>query len=550
MATENTIPELHHFPGTIHHIALPEKFTCPFHYSPHPLSILAATAVQSYLNSRHDWQQELQQGKMFGVLTVQDLQGEIGFLAAFSGILAGSYRHAYFVPPVYDLQQPEGFFKAEETNISALNTRIQELETAPAYRNCKQMLAQEQLRSQQLLQKDREKMAADREKREKLRQQQPDEAQLSAMIRESQYQKAEFKRLKLAEEKRLTVLRAELTSLEDEIEQLKAERKKRSAALQQKLFKQFRLRNARGDIRDLCTIFRETVQKTPPAGAGECAAPKLLQYAFIHRLKPIAMAEFWWGGSPKTELRRHGYYYPACAGKCGPILGFMLQGLDVDDNPLLHNEPCRQEPEILFEDKWLLVVNKPAGMLSVPGKSGQMSVYQLMKSRYPEASGPMIVHRLDMATSGLLVIAKTKEVHRQLQTQFKNHSVEKRYVALLDGILTGDEGCIDLPLCPDPQDRPRQIVSYQHGKPAITRYKVIERRRQHTLIAFYPVTGRTHQLRVHAAHPQGLNMPITGDPLYGRPAQRLCLHAEQITFRHPVTGENITVEKKGISECF
>lgn len=550
MAAENTIPELHRFPGTIHHIALPEKFTCPFHYTPHPLCIMAATEVQSYLNSRQDWHQELQQGKMFGVLTVQDPQGQIGFLAAFSGILAGSYRHAYFVPPVYDLQQPEGFFKTEETNISALNARIKEMETAPAYRKCKLTLAQEQLRSQQLLQEVRAKMAADREKREKLRQQQPGEAQLAAMIRESQYQKAEFKRLKLAEEKRLAVFRAELTSLEDAIELLKTERKKRSAALQQKLFAQFRLRNACGDIRDLCTIFRETAQKTPPAGAGECAAPKLLQYAFIHKLKPIAMAEFWWGGSPKTELRRHGYYYPACAGKCGPILGFMLRGLDVDANPLIDKEPCRQELEILFEDQWLLVVNKPAGMLSVPGKSRQMSVYRLIKSRYPEASGPMIVHRLDMATSGLLVIAKTKEVHKQLQAQFKNHTVEKHYSALLDGILNSDEGSIDLPICPDPQDRPRQIVSYQHGKPAITRYKVIEQRRQHTLIAFYPVTGRTHQLRVHAAHPQGLNMPITGDPLYGQPAQRLCLHAEKITFRHPVTGEKITVEKKGEFECF
>lgn len=536
--------KFHHFSRPVSHISLPEQFTYPFHYSPHSLAITAAEQVQVYLRSRNDWEKDLEQGKMFGVLIVQTVTGETGFLTAFSGILAGKNLHDYFVPPIYDLQQPQGFFRVEEDRITAINIRIRQLQTDKDYIACKDRLDETIRRANRSIEEAKEQLKASQRNREAKRQANPGESELAAMIRESQFQKAELKRLKQQWNERIEALQSEVKAFESIIEKLKTERKNRSAALQQQLFEQFRILNARGEIRDLCDIFSETEQKTPPAGAGECAAPKLLQYAYLHHLKPIAMAEFWWGNSPKAEIRRHGYYYPACKTKCEPILNHMLQGLNVEANPLTNNIHCNTELEIIWEDEWLVAVNKPAGMLSVPGKMDIDSVYQRLVTRYPDATGPMIVHRLDMATSGLLLIAKTKAVHQNLQAQFKNRTVKKRYIALLDGSIPFDEGTIDQPLCPDPQDRPRQIVNEEYGKPAITNYHVLERSPKHTRIAFYPLTGRTHQLRVHAAHPQGLNTPIIGDELYGKKADRLYLHAESLEFIHPVTGQTILLEKK------
>ena len=363
------------------------------------------------------------------------------------------------------------------------------------------------------------------------------------LIRESQFQKAEYKRLEHSWKIRIATLRMQTENWERRISTLKAERKARSAALQQKLFEQFGMLNYRGEVKNLSEIFKQTVHKMPPAGAGECAAPKLLQQAYLHGWKPIAMAEFWWGDSPKTEIRHHGYYYPACKGKCEPILHHMLQGLRVDENPLLADSHRETKLDILYEDDYLLVINKPEGMLSVPGKGDVDSVYQRLSILYPEATGPIIVHRLDMATSGLLLAAKTKEAHQNLQAQFKNRTIQKRYIALLEGEVPQDEGEIRLPLCPDPLDRPQQIVSEEFGKPAFTRYRVLERTSGKTLIAFYPQTGRTHQLRVHAAHPLGLHCPILGDELYGRKAERLYLHAEYLAFTHPITSERIEIQK-------
>ena len=536
--------KLHHFGCPVSQITLPEKFTYPFHYTPHPLSVMAAKEVQAYLHTRKDWESDLEQGKMFGVLIVQAPIGEIGYLAAFSGILAGKNLHDYFVPPVYDLQQPEGFFRIEEDRISAINTHIKELEADTKYTENKQRLADATLQAKQAIENFQTGMETARLKREERRRNNPDEAEQAALIRESQFQKAELKRLKQQWNNRIATIQTDTDTFERKIEQLKTERKTRSAALQQQLFEQFRLLNNRGEVRDLCDIFKDTAQKVPPAGAGECAAPKLLQYAYLHQLKPIAMAEFWWGRSPKAEIRHHGYFYPACKGKCEPILKHMLQGLEVEDNPLSKDHHRETHLEIVYEDDWLLVVNKPEGMLSVPGKTDMDSVYQRLKNRYPEATGPLIVHRLDMATSGLLLAAKTKEVHQNLQAQFKNRTIKKRYSAILDGLITTDKGTISLPLCLDPQDRPRQIVSEEYGKPAITNYQVLERKQNKTRIAFYPLTGRTHQLRVHAAHPQGLNTPILGDELYGKKADRLYLHAEYLEFKHPVSGKTIRIEKK------
>ena len=536
---------LHHFTRSIAHIALPDKFTYPFHYTPHPLCVMAADEVQVYLQHQAQWQDELQQGKMFGVLIVQTTEGEIGYLAAFSGILAGKNIHPYFVPPIYDLLQPDGFFKKEEEHISAINHRIRELEEDTSYQKCRQALEEETARCSQLLSQAKAKLKAAKELRDCRRQtEQLSESEQAAMIRESQFQKAELKRLERSLKEHLSSLQKETDTYVSQIEALKNERKSRSATLQQQLFEQFRLLNARGEVKDLCSIFAHTVHKIPPAGAGECAAPKLLQYAYFHHYRPVAMAEFWWGDSPKAEIRHHGHYYPACKGKCEPILGHMLQGLEVEENPLLEDNHRTTVLDIIYEDDYLLIVNKPAGMLSVPGKETADSVYSRIRHLYPDATGPLVVHRLDMATSGLLLIAKTKEVHQNLQAQFSNRSIKKRYTALLEGIVSDEEGTIDLPLCLNPLDRPCQIVDKEHGKPAITRYRVLARTESQTLVAFYPLTGRTHQLRVHSAHSLGLHCPIKGDELYGSKADRLYLHAESLEFTHPVSKEKVTIEVK------
>ena len=604
---------IHFFKKPVSHLALPEKFTYPFHYTPHPLCVLAAEEVKEYIASRKEWQEELASGKMFGVLIVQTDNGitnneenQIGYLAAFSGNLDGKNLHPYFVPPVYDLLQPEGFFKIEEEQISAINIRIRELENSGSYLDSKEKWKIETEQAKAVLNQAKAELKMAKEAREIRRQSSPELSgeEQASLIRESQYQKAEYKRLEKKWKKRLEELETEVRHFDIEIERLKTERKERSAALQRKLFEQFRMLNAQGEVKDLYTIFEQTVQKVPPAGAGECALPKLLQYAYLHQLKPLAMAEFWWGDSPKNEIRHHGYYYPSCKGKCEPILQHMLQGLEVDENPLLNPIHEEEELEIVFEDEWLLVINKPAGMLSVPGKAEDRdSVYHRLKKKYPEATGPMIVHRLDMATSGLLLVAKTKEVHQDLQAQFANRSIKKRYVAVLDGAIiktekeikpiaekailiaketvltkktakaerTGNTGRIELPLCLNPLDRPRQMVSSEHGKEAITEYQIISESeritsesentfnesnridesersinesRKYTRIVFYPLTGRTHQLRVHAAHPEGLGCPILGDELYGKKADRLYLHAEYIEFRHPIYGNILCIQKE------
>ena len=533
---------LHRFTTSITDIPLPERFTYPFCYTPHPLCILAAKEVQSYLTRQTTWKDELRQGKMFGVLIVQTEHGEIGYLAAFSGILAGKNLHPFFVPPVYDLLQPQGFFKIEEENISSINRNIRQLENDKAYAALSAELARTIQSAENILATAKAQLKEAKTAREQCRKEKELNAQEEAeLIRESQFQKAEYKRLERSWKARITTLQTQTEDWERRISALKSERKTRSAALQQKLFEQFGMLNYRGEVKNLCEIFGQTVHKTPPAGAGECAAPKLLQYAFEHRLTPLAIAEFWWGASPKGEIRRHGHYYPACRGKCGPILAHMLRGLDVEPEP---DRACPQAaPELLYEDRWIAAVFKPAGMLSVPGKSEAPSVLDWARERYPAATGPLVVHRLDMDTSGVLLLALTKEAHQELQAQFKHRTVRKRYIALLEGRITPPKGRIELPLRPDLHDRPRQAVDPLHGKPAITEYEVLEFRNGRTRIAFYPLTGRTHQLRVHAAHPSGLNAPIAGDRLYGTADQRLFLHAERIEFRHPATGDRIAIEK-------
>ena len=355
-------------------------------------------------------------------------------------------------------------------------------------------------------------------------------------------EKKQLQALKLHWQEKLELLQQDLQQVNNEIAKLRKQRKSRSRNLQKKLFAQYQFLNANGETKDLNAIFAELPEHTPPAGAGDCAAPKLLQYAYQHDLMPIAMAEFWWGAAPKSAIRQHKNYYPSCYSKCQPILGHMLKGLDVDDNPLLINPALGKDLVIVYQDADLLVVNKPAEFLSVPGKNIEDSVYLRIKTQFPHASGPLLVHRLDMSTSGLLLIALNKRAHKALQKQFIERTIEKRYVALVTGDVAGDSGVIDLPLRLDFDDKPRQMVCYQQGKQALTTWQVLERKNNTTRLYLYPKTGRTHQLRVHCAHKLGLNMPIVGDDHYGLKADRLHLHAEYLSFNHPISHQIIEFE--------
>lgn len=516
-------------------VELPSKFTFPFHYVPHPLSVLASEHLRKYLATRLDWQDELRQGKMMGVLIVEK-DTEIGFLAAFSGNLAHSNDHEYFVPAVYDLLSHDGFFPPEESQISEINAKIKCEESSSNRQSLISQISEATNRSKAEIDAYRELMQQSKIERDNRRREGADE---DSLIAESQFQKAELRRIRNRWQQCFDSLKVEIAESDKKIAEWKAERKQRSQALQKRIFQNFVMLNAHGESRDLCEIFAPTPQVLPPAGAGECAAPKLLQYAYLHRYKPLAMAEFWVGASPKEEIRHDGYFYPACKAKCEPILNWMLQGLDVEPNPL-EVSPQSIEIEVLYDDDFMVAVNKPHGMLSVPGKLSAISLQERMQQLYPQCD-IQVVHRLDMATSGVLLFAKSQAIHRQLQAMFESRQIKKQYVAMLDGIVEQDCGIIDLPLILNPDDRPRQVVNYAHGKPALTRFEVVERCDTTTRVLFYPETGRTHQLRVHASHPDGLNTPIVGDTLYGSHASRLYLHAQSIEFIHPVTKKTITI---------
>lgn len=536
--------KVHFFPFPIDSIALPAQFTYPFHYTPHTLTELAAKEVQIYLQNRKDWAEELQEGKMFGVLIVRTPEKRIGYLAAFSGNLAGSNHHSFFVPPVYDMLQPDGFFRQEEKNISAINLQIKKTENSSLYLEMKNELNAAKQYAAATIAQYKEALKKAKSERDERRKSGISPEEETLLIRESQHQKASFKRKEKELQNFIKEKQGKVRQIEETICLLKQERKKRSAALQEKLFGQFRMLNAKGERKDLCELFKSTPQGFPPSGAGECALPKLLQYAYSSDLTPLAMGEFWWGMSPKDEIRHHGHFYPSCKGKCEPILRHMLIGLDIENNPLEDNIHQHTPLDILYEDDSLLVVNKPAGMLSVPGKNDLDSIFQRLRILYPHATGPIIVHRLDMATSGLLLAAKTKEVHQKLQALFEERKIKKRYTALLEGELSFAHGTISLPLCLNPLDRPRQMVDFTHGKEAVTYYETMGYENGKTRVYFYPLTGRTHQLRVHAAHSQGLNHPIVGDELYGWKSDRLYLHAAELEFLHPVTQKIIHITKE------
>ena len=619
-------------------IPSPRQFTYPFCYDVDPLAEAASLELQRYIADADLMSTEKGCGKMFGVLVVEydDESGALqrGFLAAYSGLLGGRNDWPYFVPPVFDAQQPDGHFKCTEREISAINREIAAIEHDAEYLQSVEQREETKKRLQAEVDAFKAEVDAAKARRDARRKSGAplSEEQQAEMIRESQFMKAELRRRRKAMEQAESTLNTQHSTF---LKSLQRKRKQMSDELQRWLFSAYRMLNAKGEERDLIDIFREYTHAMPPAGAGDCCAPKLLQYAYLHRLRPVCMAEFWWGESPASEIRHHLHYYPACRSKCLPILTHMLKGLDVAPNPLAKKRHTA-EPRVLYADEYIMVVDKPAGMLSVPGKaesvrsefsdSANISVEEYFanlqlptnsqftteqftigeadnsKLKIQNSKFLKAAHRLDMDTSGLLVLARTEEAYVELQRQFASRETVKRYEAVLSGVpkhIVGgygipavaianscshlyfygqglrqecrsllrlepfaiqfakySSGCISLPLIADINDRPRQRVDMEHGKPALTLYNIVEVRavdantavayttkkvdKGRTLIHLYPKTGRTHQLRVHCAHPLGLACPILGDPLYGTErADRMYLHAAELTFRHPVTGETM-----------
>ena len=551
-------PYLHHLIDAAG-ASVPAAFTYPFRYTPHPLCELAAQQVQVRLR-------ELKpaEGKMYGVLVVRHADN-LAFLAAYSGQQQGSYDDDWFVPPVFDYLQPDSYFMCEQAAIVTLNQQIASWHRRP------QRVSLEEQRRQLLSQRDAAVVNAQADYKATKGQR---------TVAESQYLKANIRRAKHLYADTLAAISDSLTEDNTALQALQAERKQRSETLQQWLFSQFVFLNARGEHACLTDLFPSG---QIPSGTGECCAPKLLQAAYNLGLQPLCMAEFWWDaeGTPSSD-RISGRYYPACNRKCRPILDFMLQGLNVEADPAQHYDQCStnigqssmvcsaqgdashlkngQCPEVVWEDEWYAAVNKPAGWLSVQGLAQlpcvedwaieHFSILNGQSSMVRSAQGDAshlknvqcsLVHRLDQDTSGILLIAKTAEAHRRLQHLFERRQVKKRYIAILEQHPSQPSGIISLPLAPDIDNRPRQLVSHQYGLEAITRYEVIHHLSSTARVAFYPETGRTHQLRVHAASPQGLNSPILGDRLYGHIADRLYLHAESITFTHPFTRHPFTI---------
>lgn len=550
-------PCLRRFTSSVNDIALPKRFTYPFNYIPHPLSSIAADQLKAELpriSNRFDIDSDTSDnmvsdgaevGKMFGVLVVKDTDGDLGYLVAYSGKLE-KYTPLYydFVPPVYDLDNEEGFYRKEESKINEVNAALLDIENSEEYTSLCALLDHQLQANETALISLREEHKTKKIERSTQRNgldtnSTSYENAITQLNNQSSRDHYEFKDFKRKIAQQIEDIYAQLAPWKEKISALKLKRKTMSGILQQKLFNEYKFLNAHHNYGSLSTIFKlDELNEPPPSGAGECAAPKLLQYAYLNNYVPVCMAEFWWGNAPTSEIRKHGLFYPACKSKCLPILTHMLEGLEVDENPLKHL-PETPPINILFEDDHIIVLTKPTGMLSVPGKNNNVSVKSILQARYPDIKNPMLAHRLDMSTSGIMIAGKTMEAYHGLQAQFSNRSVKKRYTAILSGQLSGEKGTIDLPLRVDLNNRPRQIVCHEHGKNAITHYKIMGTVNGRTLLHLWPLTGRTHQLRVHCAHPLGLNMAILGDDLYGTTKDRLYLHASEISFMHPSTEEEM-----------
>ena len=525
----------------------PSRMNNPLNYTPHPLCVMAAEEVRRMVRENAVMSSETRKsGKMFGVLVVETPDGNTGYLAAYSGQIAGRSNWDGFVPAVFDYLQDGGYFKTCEAEITAINKQVRLMETSEERRRLLTHLDETIAKAASEEQAYKTLMHESKARRDSERAAGGVTPEREAeMTRESQFQKAELRRMRRRNADTIAMAREACHRYDTSISLLKQKRRTMSDRLQEWLFHHFVMLNKDGDSRSLTDIFRTSLSASPPAGAGECCEPRLLQYAFSHAMTPKCMAMFWIGASPEGEIRHEQTYYPACRSKCKPILEWML-GKDIVKDDTFITQHNGDNLNIIYQDSDIIVVDKPAGMLSVPGKNDAPSVLSLLQRKMEDNIFP--VHRLDMDTSGLMVFVRNKKAQRNLQRQFETHSIVKRYIALLERKPDSEQGIISLPLSPDMADRPRQMVDYRHGKQALTHYRLCTSpstpmRRQFltvgdNLVELSPLTGRTHQLRVHCAHPDGLASPIVGDRLYGTTNHpRLCLHAEYLEFRHPTTGE-------------
>ncbi|WP_233605006.1 RluA family pseudouridine synthase [Corallococcus sp. AB030] len=536
---------------------LPGAFPSPFDaVGPHALARRAAESLQATLREgfiapgiTSAVLQGPDGGKMFGVLVVRQPDGTLGVLRAFSAMLAGRWDVPGFVPPVFDREARARVEPVADATVKSLLTRAETWRTSEELRRVREEDDARQTR--EATEREAMRLRHDTHRRQRHERRaaivamsaltETERAQaLHTLDQESRGDKAEKRRWDAAQEEARRQLAPARAKAERRVRALDRLRRIVSRGFMKQFHDTYAITNARGETRPLRSLYGGA---EPPSGAGDCAGAKLLAYAFAHGLQPVALAEFWWGTPPASGGRIQGAFYPACRDKCGPLLPFMLEGLEVSA-PRVFVPPPAPTPDlsIVFEDAWLVVIDKPCGLLSVPGRDASLldSVLTRLRARYPDATGPLLAHRLDLDTSGLLVAALDSRTHASLQRQFLHRDVAKRYVALIDGPVHGGSGTITLPLRVDLDDRPRQIVDPIHGKPAVTDWEVLHRAVSHTRVAFHPRTGRTHQLRVHAAHPQGLGAPIMGDPLYGHAGLRLHLHAETLSFVHPATGQRVS----------
>ncbi len=566
----------------------------PFYYTPSARCEEAVSSLLAIIRFHPEWNEEVRKGKTFGVLITENET-----LFAYSGQMLGHYDIEGFVPPVFDYLDEKGYFKIHEAEIVNINKEIERLSASDELRQAREALYEAE---------------AEKPVLPHSRDVDPTSEEYEAYCRQRQFEKGEYRRQKTVWNEKVAECRNALQVIQDQITSLKQERKRKSDALQHWLFEHFEMLNAKGEKKNLLDIFSEWAERTgskciiPPSGSGECCAPKLLQYAYLKGLKPVEIAEICpspalWASSPQGARRKlpsfaknvigntnftlapwgedahragEGLSFsfrPACQSRCKPILDWMLQGLEVEANPLEEPEQHTTLP-ILFENESIIVVDKPEGMLSVPGKSKRKSALDILREMRPECPDLIMAHRLDMQTSGVLVAAKTMEVYKEVQKGFaasppalprregagRQYLVEsviesapslrgraggeavfrKTYFALLEGVLplpVGTKGEISLPLSSDYLNRPCQKVDYEKGKESLTLYEVmgeVEIEGQpRTLLKLQPVTGRTHQLRVHCAHTDGLGMPILGDDLYGKHAKRLYLHAQEVVIKAP-----------------
>ena len=526
---------------------IPKSFNHPFNHEPNEISLFAASILKKKLQKNEVNHNFDALGKMFGVLVVEAHNGELGFIKAFSGKLDDNIKPNGFVPPLFDVHDEECFFKLGEKQIDLLTEEVNQLQSAKDYLSLKKTLFDFRKKAEEMVLEMKKQLRLGKEKRKKERLKQKEILSTKELFvlndklnEQSKSDQMSFKKEKKGFKKKRLLIEEALKTKEDKIIAKKQERKNLSSSLQTKLFESYSFLSAKREQKNLIELFEETAFKLPPSGAGECCAPRLLQFAYSNSLKPICFTEFWWGASPDSEIRLHDQHYPACRGKCGPILKHMLNGLSVDPDPLAPISEL-EKVLVLHEDEDLVAIEKPAGLLSVPGKEITYSLASIIKKQFPHIEGPGLVHRLDYETSGVVLIAKSLKVYQLLQKQFTSRTIKKTYVAILQNTISHNTGKVELPLRADIINRPRQLVCFDHGKQATTEYQQLSSNKNGVRVQFHPITGRTHQLRVHAAHKLGLNSPILGDSLYGKRGKRLFLHAQEIVFQHPISGKSISV---------